>query len=183
MLTLHISCAYDQFEWLLACAFIDAHIAPHNLEHFYTLTGIILKLPNLRHFLLAFAFLHFLRGEVLLSRGSFSFYPCLCLMSSFVNKGERFWDFQLLYQGGEIWLLGFLSSKGGEMCEFRLFFGSIVTGEEIWAFSSFCWLSWAICLFLEGPTLISAFVLILWSKLVLCSNEVFLCFDEFLASG
>jgi hypothetical protein len=53
MLTLQISCAYDQFEYLLACAFIAAHIAQHHLEHLYTLMGIVL---------------HFLRG-VLLLRG------------------------------------------------------------------------------------------------------------------
>jgi hypothetical protein len=34
MLTLHISCAYDQFEHLLARAFIVAHLAQHHLEHF-----------------------------------------------------------------------------------------------------------------------------------------------------
>ena len=34
MLTLHISCAYAQFEHLLARAFIAAHLAQHRLEHF-----------------------------------------------------------------------------------------------------------------------------------------------------
>jgi hypothetical protein len=34
MLTLHITCAYDQFENLLAPAFIAAHLAQHHLEHF-----------------------------------------------------------------------------------------------------------------------------------------------------
>jgi hypothetical protein len=63
MLTLHISCAYDQFKYLLARAFIVAHIAQHHLEHFYTLTRILLKLLHILHFLLSFAFLHFLRGE------------------------------------------------------------------------------------------------------------------------
>jgi hypothetical protein len=58
MLTLHISYAYDQFELLLACAFIVAHIAQHHLEHFYTLTGILLELLYFLHFLLSFAFLH-----------------------------------------------------------------------------------------------------------------------------
>ena len=89
MLTLHISCAYDQFEHLLARAFIAAHLAKHHIEHFYILTGILLKLLHFLHLLLSVAFLHFLKG-VLLSMGSFSFYPCLCLMSSLVNKGERF---------------------------------------------------------------------------------------------
>jgi hypothetical protein len=86
MLTLHISCAYVQFQYFLARAFIAAHIAQHDLEHFYTLTGILLKLLDFLHFLLCFAPLHSLRG-VLLSRGSF--YPLLCLMSPFVNKGEK----------------------------------------------------------------------------------------------
>jgi hypothetical protein len=40
LLTLHISCAYDQFWHLLARAFITTHIAKHHLDHFYTLTGI-----------------------------------------------------------------------------------------------------------------------------------------------
>jgi hypothetical protein len=51
MFTLHISCAYDQFEHLLARAFIAAHIAQHHLEHFYTLIAILLKLPHPLHFL------------------------------------------------------------------------------------------------------------------------------------
>jgi hypothetical protein len=93
MLTLHISYAYDQFERLLARAFIAAHIAQPHLEHFYTMAGILLKLLHFLHFLLSL--LHFLRG-VLLSRGSFCFYPCLCLMSSFVNKGRYFEFFGLL---------------------------------------------------------------------------------------
>jgi hypothetical protein len=44
MLTLHISYAYDQFEHLIAHAFITVHIAHHHLEHFYTMTGILVKL-------------------------------------------------------------------------------------------------------------------------------------------
>jgi hypothetical protein len=68
MLTLHISCAYDQFERLLARAFIAAHIAHLHLDHFYTLTGILLKLLHFLHF---HPFLHFciFSGRVLLSRG------------------------------------------------------------------------------------------------------------------
>jgi hypothetical protein len=77
MLTLHISCAYDQFECLLAHAFIVVHIAQHHLEHFYALTRIIPKLLHFLHFLLSFAFLHFLRGEFSCPRGVFV-----------VNKGE-----------------------------------------------------------------------------------------------
>jgi hypothetical protein len=41
MFIVHISCAYDQFEILLAHAFTAAHIAQHHLEHFYTLNGIL----------------------------------------------------------------------------------------------------------------------------------------------
>jgi hypothetical protein len=44
MLILHIFCAYDQFEHLLARAFIVAHMAQHDLEHFYILIAILLKL-------------------------------------------------------------------------------------------------------------------------------------------
>jgi hypothetical protein len=88
MLKLHISCAYDQFEHLLACAFITAHIAQHHLEHFYTLTNILLKLL---HILLYVAFLHFLRRGVLVSRASFYFYPCLCLMSIDGQTGRAKW--------------------------------------------------------------------------------------------
>jgi hypothetical protein len=50
MLTLHIPCAHDQFEHLLARAFLAAHIAHHHLEHFYTPTGIVLKLLNSLYF-------------------------------------------------------------------------------------------------------------------------------------
>jgi hypothetical protein len=67
MLTLHISCVYNQFEHLLARAFIAAQRAQHHLEHFYTLTGILLKVlyfSSLLHFCI------FL-GGVLLSRGGF----------------------------------------------------------------------------------------------------------------
>jgi hypothetical protein len=90
MLTLHISCAYGQLECLLVSAFIVAHIAHHHLEHFYTLTSILVKLLYFLHF--SSSLLHFcifLGGSSLIS-GSVSFYPCLCLMSSIVNKRERF---------------------------------------------------------------------------------------------
>ncbi len=63
MLTLHISCAYDQFERLLARAFIAAHIAQHHLEHFYTLTGILLKLLHFLHFSPFFCISAFSQGE------------------------------------------------------------------------------------------------------------------------
>ena len=78
MLTLHISCAYAQFEHLLARAFIAAHLAQHHLEHFYTLTGILLKLLHFLHFLLSVAFLHFLRGGSLVE-GKFFFLPLFVL--------------------------------------------------------------------------------------------------------
>jgi hypothetical protein len=67
MLIPYISCVYDQFERLLACAFIVARIAQHHLEHFYTLLTILIKLLN---------FLHFLHSPFLvlaLSQGSWLF--------------------------------------------------------------------------------------------------------------
>jgi hypothetical protein len=86
LLTLHISCAYDQFEHLLARAFIAAHIAQHHLEHFYTLIGILLKFL---YILLSFAFLYFLR-ESSLVKGEFLFLPL------FVH------DESICQQGGEV---------------------------------------------------------------------------------
>jgi hypothetical protein len=51
MLILYKECAYDQFEHLLARAFISTHIAHHHLEHFYNLIAILLKLLHFLHFL------------------------------------------------------------------------------------------------------------------------------------
>jgi hypothetical protein len=85
-----MSCTSDQFEHLLACAFIAAHITHHHLEHFCALTGILLKLLHSLHFLLSFAYLHFLKGEISSQRGV-SISALVCdLMSPFVNKGEKF---------------------------------------------------------------------------------------------
>jgi hypothetical protein len=64
-------------------------------------------------FSISYSLLHFcfsLRG-VLLSRESFSFYPCLWLISSLVNKGIDFEISRFLYLGGEFCLSGFLSFK------------------------------------------------------------------------
>jgi hypothetical protein len=83
MLTLHISCAYDQFEHFLARASIVAHIAQHHLEHFYTQISILLMLL---HFLLSFAFLHFLRGNALV-KGEFLFLPLFVLDESTCQQG------------------------------------------------------------------------------------------------
>jgi hypothetical protein len=77
MLTLHIPCAYDQFEHLLARALYVAHIAQHHLEHFYTLTGILLKFGHFLYFLLSFAFLHCFRGRSLI-KGEFSVSTLAC---------------------------------------------------------------------------------------------------------
>jgi hypothetical protein len=63
MLTLHISCAYDQFECLLASAFYAAHIAQHQIENFYTLTRILLKLLHFLYFCHLFCNLVFSKGE------------------------------------------------------------------------------------------------------------------------
>jgi hypothetical protein len=81
MLTLHISCAYDQFEHLVACAFITAHIAHHHLEHFYT--------PGFS----PFAFLHFLGGSSLVKREFLSL-PLFVLDESTCQQGGR--DFDIL---------------------------------------------------------------------------------------
>jgi hypothetical protein len=51
MLTLHIYCAYDQLEHMIAHAFIAAHITQHHLEHFYNLLAILLKLLHFLHFM------------------------------------------------------------------------------------------------------------------------------------
>jgi hypothetical protein len=91
MLTFYISYAYDQFERLLARTLIVAHIAQHHLEHFYIMTGIILKLLHSLHFLLSLplAFLQFLRWVS--CRGGVSVSTLVCgLMSSFINMGEKF---------------------------------------------------------------------------------------------
>jgi hypothetical protein len=100
MLTLHISCAHDQFEHMLACAFIAIHLAQHHLEHFYTLTGILLKLLYFfLHFLLFVAILHFLKGSSLVER-KFFFLP-LFMLDEFTCQ-----------QGGEILRFPGSSIKG-----------------------------------------------------------------------
>jgi hypothetical protein len=89
MVTLHISCAYDQFECMLAYAFITAHITEHHLEHFYTLTGILLRLLHSLHFLHS---LFHLCIFTLSCRGGVSVSILVYgLMSPFVNKGKKFW--------------------------------------------------------------------------------------------
>jgi hypothetical protein len=85
MLTLHISYAYDQFEYLLACAFIAANIAQHHLEHFYTLTGILLKFLHLLQFSSILQFCIF-SGEFL-SKGEFMFLPSFVLDESTCQQG------------------------------------------------------------------------------------------------
>lgn len=73
-------------------------------------------------FSISYSLLHFcfFSGEVLLSRGSFSFYPCLCLMSSLVNKGERFWDFPFPLSRGRILSFGLPLIQEGEICYLEL---------------------------------------------------------------
>jgi hypothetical protein len=87
---LFTSCAYAQFEHLLARAFIAAHLAHHHLEHFFHSDWYT---PEAH----AFSLFHnlccisvFSQGRFSCQGGVFSFYPCLCLISSLVNKGERF---------------------------------------------------------------------------------------------
>jgi hypothetical protein len=86
MLTLHISCAYDQCEYLLACAFFVAHIAQHHLEHFYTLTCILLKLLHFRHFSPPSCISAFIRGSYLV-KGEFLFLPSFVLDESTCQQG------------------------------------------------------------------------------------------------
>jgi hypothetical protein len=63
MLALHICCAYDQFEYLLARAFMATHIPQYHLVHFYTVTGILLKLLHFLHLSSIFWLCIFSRGE------------------------------------------------------------------------------------------------------------------------
>jgi hypothetical protein len=107
MLILHISYAYDQFEHLLARAFIVACIAQHNLEHFYTILTILLKPLHLQHFLHS-PFDPCIPSERV---GFFHlFTPFRCLLSALVNKIERtscHWGrISGMVQGGEIFILG-----------------------------------------------------------------------------
>jgi hypothetical protein len=117
MLTLHISCVYDQFKHLLACAFIAAHLTQHNVEHFYTLTGILLKLLHFLHFLLCVAFLHFLRGSSLVE-GKFFFLPLFVL------------DELTCQHGGDFEIFRFLSSKGKKICYLEL----LVSRRDFWEY-------------------------------------------------
>jgi hypothetical protein len=73
--------------------FIVAHIAKHHLEHFYTVTGILLKLLHFLHFLLSFAFLHFLRESSFVEE-DFLFLPLFMLDESICQKGENFRDLE-----------------------------------------------------------------------------------------
>jgi hypothetical protein len=99
MLTLHISCAYDQFELLLAHTFMVVHIAQHHLEHFYALIGILLKLPHFLHSLLSFVFLHFLRGSSLV-KGEFLSLPLFVLEESTCQQGGEYFEiFRLSFRG------------------------------------------------------------------------------------
>jgi hypothetical protein len=88
MLNLHISCAYDQFEHLLAHTFIAAHIAQHYLEHFYTQTAILLKLLGFLHFLQLLLFSCIFQGELLLS---FPLFGVCCVHLS--TRGESLGEF------------------------------------------------------------------------------------------
>jgi hypothetical protein len=115
MLTLHISCTYDQFEHLLACAFIAAHLATYHLEHFYILVVILLKLLYFLHFLLSIAFLHFLRG-CSLDEGKFFFLPLFVLDEFTCQQGGEILIFlgssikgeKFGLSGGKLSLLGLL---------------------------------------------------------------------------
>jgi hypothetical protein len=136
MLKRHTSCACDYFECLLARAFIAAHITHHHLEHFYTLTGMLLKLPLSLYFLLSILHLCIFSEGVLLSRVVSVSTLVYSLTSPFVDKGrysrlmgsgecfwERFWFidfFGFLELSGEILFLSLFQSldrnlQGGEI--------------------------------------------------------------------
>jgi hypothetical protein len=86
MLGLYISCAYDQFEHMLAHAYITTHIAQHHLEYFYIFVAILLKLL---YFLHLFARMHIPRGKFLLRVSCFCA-SVRCLLSVFINKGGNY---------------------------------------------------------------------------------------------
>jgi hypothetical protein len=92
---------------LLACAFIAAHIAQHYLEHFYTLTGILLKLL---YFFIFYSLLHFciFSGGVLLSRG-FLFLPLFVLD-----------EFNCQQEGETLSLVFWPPNKGRDVLSFGL---------------------------------------------------------------
>jgi hypothetical protein len=71
------------------------------------------------YFILSVAFMFFLRGGSLV-KVFFSFYPCLCLISSLVNKGKRFWDFPFPLYRGRILSFGLPLIQEGEMCHLEL---------------------------------------------------------------
>jgi hypothetical protein len=101
MLTLHISCTYDWFECLLACVFIVAHIAQHYLEHFYTMTGKLLKLLYFLHYYPLFCIFAFLRGNSLV-KGEVLFLPSFGLDEFTCQEGGRDFEIFSLLTRGEI---------------------------------------------------------------------------------
>jgi hypothetical protein len=72
------------------------------------------------YFILFVAFLFFSQGRFSCQGRVFSFYPCLCLISSLVNKGERFWDFLFPLSRGGILFFGLPLIQEGEMCYLEL---------------------------------------------------------------
>jgi low temperature requirement protein LtrA len=87
MLGLYVSCAYDQFEHLLAHAYITTHIAQHHLEYFHILIAILLKLLYFPHL---FALMHIPMGKFLLRVSCCFCASARCLLSVFINKGENY---------------------------------------------------------------------------------------------
>jgi hypothetical protein len=110
MHTLHIFCAYDQFERLQACAFIVVHIAWQHLEQFYTLTGILVKLLDSLYFLISLLHLCIFFGEIS-CRGRVSIQPKFeAWWVHFLTRGRTFELMGVWIVGREIlefW--GFLS--------------------------------------------------------------------------
>jgi hypothetical protein len=83
------------------------------------MTSILLKVMHFLYFILSVAFMFF-SGEVLLSRGSFFFYPCLCLISSLLNKGGEIWDILFPLSRGIILSFRLPLIQEGEMCYLEL---------------------------------------------------------------
>lgn len=117
MLILNIFCAYNQFEHLLARAFIVAHMAQHHLEHFYILIAILLKLIFFLHFLHSTFDPCILWGGVVF----FLFLPCLKLAECTCKQGDKFWENLAFGSFGDISSRGSNSQILGNFSHIHLF--------------------------------------------------------------
>jgi hypothetical protein len=118
------------------CAIIATHIAQHQLEHFYTLTGILLKLLHLLHFLLSFAFLHFLRASSLV-KGKIFFLPLFVLDEFICQQGGEILRFPCSSIKGEklglSWTFG-LPLIQGDRCVDSNYLELLVFGRDFWEY-------------------------------------------------